>query len=184
LNGLSEVRAALDKYFAGEAVSEQNLSNWRLGGFVDWQRQREAVTQTRERSAYAVQLARASGGNLTEGAAAIAAGQLLDIMEMLPRFDVNEAMDPEKMALAAEAFKDFSTSIATLRSGDHDKERIRQRDEITALMKSRFEQQLTEYRDKVAERKRQLETELGAAKNSGGLTPESLARIEEAVKLL
>lgn len=36
LNGLPEVKKLLDESFGGEAVSRQNLSQWRQGGFQDW----------------------------------------------------------------------------------------------------------------------------------------------------
>ncbi len=47
LNGLPEVRTVMKEVFGGRAVTEQNLSEWRQGGFLDWQRQREAVACVR-----------------------------------------------------------------------------------------------------------------------------------------
>jgi len=41
LNALPVVQALLAARFAGEPVSEQNLSNWRAGGYVQWQKQQE-----------------------------------------------------------------------------------------------------------------------------------------------
>jgi hypothetical protein len=43
---------------------------------------------------------------------------------------------------------------------------------------------LDKYRDQVAERKRAIEAELGKARTGGGLTPETLERIERELKLL
>ena len=43
--------------------------------------------------------------------------------------------------------------------------------------------ELTKYQDRVAEQKRKIEAELGKAKE-GGLSPENIARIEEALNLL
>ena len=40
------------------------------------------------------------------------------------------------------------------------------------------------YRDNVAERKRAIEAEIGKARTGGGLTPETLERIERELKLL
>jgi hypothetical protein len=41
LNSLPEVQAILTRDFEGKAVSEQNLSEWRKGGFRDWQAKTE-----------------------------------------------------------------------------------------------------------------------------------------------
>ena len=38
LNGLEEAREVLKEEFKGEPVSEMNLSNWRQGGYQDWER--------------------------------------------------------------------------------------------------------------------------------------------------
>jgi hypothetical protein len=37
LNGLAETRELLDRDFEGVAISKQNLSEWRQGGFREWQ---------------------------------------------------------------------------------------------------------------------------------------------------
>jgi hypothetical protein len=41
-----------------------------------------------------------------------------------------------------------------------------------------------QYKDLVAEQKRKIEATVATAKSKGGLTPETLAQIEEAAKLL
>lgn len=42
LNALPEVRTVLkDSRFRGQPITEQNLSNWRLGGFVRWQSEQQ-----------------------------------------------------------------------------------------------------------------------------------------------
>jgi len=38
LNTLPEVRAVLEAEFGGRAINEQNLSEWKQGGFAEWQR--------------------------------------------------------------------------------------------------------------------------------------------------
>jgi hypothetical protein len=42
LNGLPEVRHVLDTSFEGIPISKQNLSQWRRGGFREWQARHEA----------------------------------------------------------------------------------------------------------------------------------------------
>lgn len=42
LNALPSVRLVLERQFEGRPVTASNLSDWRHGGFADWQRSREA----------------------------------------------------------------------------------------------------------------------------------------------
>ncbi|HEX4343517.1 MAG TPA: hypothetical protein VH255_09005, partial [Verrucomicrobiae bacterium] len=42
LNGRRAVKAVLVEHFEGRAVNEQNLSDWKSGGYVEWERNEEA----------------------------------------------------------------------------------------------------------------------------------------------
>ena len=44
LNALPEVQEALKASFAGVAISKQNLSEWRRGGFREWQIQQDLIS--------------------------------------------------------------------------------------------------------------------------------------------
>src|SRR4051812_31209412 len=46
LNPLPEVQRVITEQFAGVPVSDNNLSEWRRGGYQDWLRQREAGIET------------------------------------------------------------------------------------------------------------------------------------------
>ena len=48
LNELPEVRDILESRFDGVPISKQNLSEWRKGGFPEWQRHREWIYQACE----------------------------------------------------------------------------------------------------------------------------------------
>ena len=43
LNALPEVQALVQTQFGGHPIREQNLSQWKNGGFLDWVRQQEAL---------------------------------------------------------------------------------------------------------------------------------------------
>ncbi len=43
LNGLPEVQALVQREFGGHAIREQNLSQWKNGGYQDWLRHQEAL---------------------------------------------------------------------------------------------------------------------------------------------
>src|SRR5215469_15867123 len=66
LNSLPEVKQVLDKDFDGRQISDQNLSDWKQGGFLEWQGQQDAVTLIRELKANGSELAAASGGDLAD----------------------------------------------------------------------------------------------------------------------
>src|SRR5262245_46069972 len=83
LNELDEVSAVLQEDFEGLLVNDENLSQWRKGGYAQWLRRRDQLDRTRELAAMSVKLAKAGGGNLAEGAAAILSGKVLDVLEKL-----------------------------------------------------------------------------------------------------
>ena len=48
LNTLPEVKAVLAGEFNGRPISEQNLSEWKAGGYRDWEKQQERQTLVRQ----------------------------------------------------------------------------------------------------------------------------------------
>jgi len=46
LNAIPSVQAVLNSQFDGHLISEQNLSEWRHGGFRDWQTRQDALSLT------------------------------------------------------------------------------------------------------------------------------------------
>jgi hypothetical protein len=47
LNSLDETKALIATQFKGRPISEQNLSEWRRSGFLDWQQKQETREQIR-----------------------------------------------------------------------------------------------------------------------------------------
>jgi hypothetical protein len=47
LNSQKEVRGVLAAHFDSRPINEQNLTEWKQGGFLDWQRQQEACERVR-----------------------------------------------------------------------------------------------------------------------------------------
>ena len=43
LNSLEEVQDVLRTYFGCQSISEKNVSNWRQGGYLDWQLRQDAL---------------------------------------------------------------------------------------------------------------------------------------------
>ena len=61
LNSLEEVKAVLALDFNGRPITEQNVSDWKLGGFVDWQQLQESREWVRIVTDEADQVAEESG---------------------------------------------------------------------------------------------------------------------------
>lgn len=149
LNALPAVKELLEEDFEGLAVNDQNLSDWRKGGFQDWCRRRDRLEHTREMAAWSMKMAKAGGGNLTEGAAAVLSGRVLEVLENLDEL-VSQAEpgaggESDKMELIAKAIDGLTLSIARLRKGDHNaaqlklnRERLDQSAEQLKLEREKF----------------------------------------------
>jgi hypothetical protein len=84
-----------------------------------------------------MKLAQANGGNLSEGAASILGGSILEVLEQIDRLKEGEKAEnimagngeeTDRLKSAAEAIDNLTNAVARLRRGDHDKELLRQND--------------------------------------------------------
>jgi len=170
LNSLPETAAVISEYNADPGarepagpIDDRNISDWRKGGFADWLRKRDSISETRELSQYAVKLTEAAGGKISDGAAQITAGLILQVLEELKDLrseladgadlsDPSEQADKSKTMLnLAKAIDAAAKSIAALRKGDQnqiklglEKERLDQSGEALALDQARFQRDTTE----------------------------------------
>lgn len=145
LNAHEEVLKKLEEDPEGLRVSDNNLSNWRKGGYTEWLTRRERLARTKDLAGYSVKLAEASGGKLSEGAAAILSGRIMEMLEVLDKLTAEPgpdeaAPDAAQIAAASAALSSLAESLASLRNGDQNNRRLEQNDEKLALLKSRLEQ--------------------------------------------
>jgi hypothetical protein len=154
LNAQPDAIRIWEAYFEGMPASPQNLSDWRLGGHKEWIAQRERVENLKEISAYSLDLVKASGGNISDGAAAIAAGHLVEAIENIGNLVVTGGTDDAE----ADPFKGLSAvtnAIATLRKGDRDKETSERKNATLELNRKRHqlnEEQVALAREKFEQR--------------------------------
>ena len=151
LNALPEVTAVLDEDFEGLHVSDNNLSEWRRGGYQDWLRRRDRVDHTRELAQWSLQLAKAGGGNLADGAASILAGRILEVLEKLDELVEAQEQegdeDPKKrMGMIAGMIDGLTLAVTRLRKGDQgaaviqqNERKLDQNDETIALDRQKFQ---------------------------------------------
>jgi hypothetical protein len=104
LNEIVEVKGVIEQHFAGEEINEQNLTNWRQGGYVDWCEHQAEADRLQGLAELSIKLVEATGLKISDGAAAIAAGNLLSKLEMVT--------DPDEQ-------HQLIQQLVALRSGDH-----------------------------------------------------------------
>jgi hypothetical protein len=84
LNAQDDVRRVLEESFAGRPINEQNLSDWRQGGFLDWKQQEESRDWVRAVTEQADELSdESSAMTLTDCFSSIAAVALGKIIRQL-----------------------------------------------------------------------------------------------------
>src|SRR5437660_5630174 len=191
LNGLPAVQAIVATEFGGKAIREQNLSEWKQRGYRDWLAKQEAL-----------EIAERLGEDATEwnaqGRAALTdtlAFWLVTRYALATR-RVAETGGREGWRLLREMCGD----IVELRKGDHTADRLQIERERLKLEKEKSEKQI---RDKLQEllkqphtngeglnaeeRARRMRKIFGLPpeeKKRNGLSPQALAEIERAAKLL
>lgn len=149
LTWLNKEPAAIEtweSHFDGNEAIPQNLSEWKKGGYKDWLRKREKVESLKTLSSFCLDAAKA-GKDISDGAAAIVAGELLQALE--------EAAHDEDADLGK-----LTSAIATIRAGniaqarlDLDKEKHETKREEVALSREKFEKQTVEQFFKFAKTK-------------------------------
>lgn len=113
LNAQPDAITVWNAEFEGVPASAQNLSEWRLGGFKEYLRERDKLDAITTLSDYALEIAERTGASLADGAAAIIAGQIVKSFETLADTDEG-GLSLDKAAFA----------VAALRTGDHAKEKL------------------------------------------------------------
>lgn len=110
LNALPEMVDVLKAQFDGQPVTDSNLSDWRKGGFVDWQRKRERVEKTKQLADFALRMGEAGAGDFGTSAA-LAGGAIMEVLE-----DFDPSALRIMLAEKPETFMELVTKVASLQS--------------------------------------------------------------------
>ena len=133
LNGLPEVKAVMDTAFDGRAVTEQNLSEWRQGGFLDWQRQQEARDWVRQTAEEAQELEQAAGPMpLTD---VMGASITLLLARLIREVGEGQESTPEQRQDLILLIRQW----CALRSGDHRAAKLKMQQQDWAARRARVE---------------------------------------------
>ena len=118
LNALPEVRAVLEAEFDGQPVNEVNLSNWKLGGYRDWEAQQEALEAVRRFGADAAEISQATGGQLADQLALCLTARIAVALQQ-------PAADGEDPAAQLQRLRQLCADLVALRKGDHNAQWLR-----------------------------------------------------------
>lgn len=176
LNSLPAVRCTLDMSFGGRPVSAQNLSEWRQGGFRDWQATQETRAMARSFLAEAEELEDEVGDTpftdrLTETIA-------LGLARLL-----REACKADAGSVRVADVLGISRELARLRSGDHRMRKLlieRERIEEEREKARRAEMEAMQLQIEQANRKTRIHGELLRKRYCDGIADGSLPPDREA----
>jgi len=191
LNSLPEVQAVVAAEFGGKPIREQNLSEWKQGGYRDWLAKQEALEIAERLREDATEWNAEGRAPVTDTLAF-----WLVARYALATRRIAETGGQEGWRLLREMCGD----IVELRKGDHSAERLRIDRERLELEKAKSEEQIRQRLPELVkkfgtnggslneeERARRMREIFGLPperKRKGGLSPEALKEIERAAKLL
>jgi hypothetical protein len=157
LNSLPETKEVLEWLFDGRAITEQNLSAWRQGGFRDWQRNQQTRVLAREFLDDADELEQelffagnCDGENHNSMLDRVANRMALSLLRLFREAELGEK-GPQRTRTMLETAK----QLAQLRQGDHQRRRAelaeqRREDELKGVAEKKAEEAQKELEQKVS----------------------------------
>jgi hypothetical protein len=116
LNALPQVRHVLAEGFGGKPIREQNLSEWRKGGYPDWLAQQEALDLVKRVTADADELQPGATEPLTEKLAPWLAARY---------FVAAKGLLTENGEVDRKLLRELCNDVVALRRGDQNAQRLR-----------------------------------------------------------
>lgn len=136
LNGLPQTQKVLKSLFDGVPVSKQNLSDWRTGGFREWQAQQEALKAMEGMVSEAEELQSSSDEPMSDKLATwLLARYFMKIKQALAAGGVDEI----------KLLHQFCADVVALRRGDHSTARLKLAEEKQDREEGESEEEIMEY---------------------------------------
>lgn len=161
INALPRVQEILKEDFEGLYINDANLSDWRKGGFLEWEKQRGRIDRTKELARYAAEQSKAGGQSIADGAAAIASGKLLELLELVDE-TIEETSNNEhptsniQSKPAAEQIAAIAYALSALRTTEQNDVKLKlqgkalkQKDRVIELDEQKFRRSTAEIALKV-----------------------------------
>ena len=138
LNDLSAVKSVVATEFGGRLVREQNLSEWKQGGYQDWLRQQEALELVRSLSSDGEELQAATAEPLTEKLVVWLAARYAMATRKLAGQEGNTDLDWQRL-------RELCSDVVALRRGDHSAARLKIEQERLERDRQKTEEDLVEH---------------------------------------
>jgi hypothetical protein len=138
INGLPDTQRVLATDFGGRKISEQNLSEWKAGGYRDWLARQETLSQARELAADANELTAATDGRLTDHLATVLAARYAVALAGWS----GEVTDEFRRKLSL--LHGLCQDIVELRRGDHSGARLNLEQEQLEQKREKTEEEVLE----------------------------------------
>lgn len=169
LNTLPEVSSLMAAEFDGQPVSEVNLSNWKLGGFRDWQAQQAALESALLFHSEAAQLSQAGGPPLADQLALCLTARLAAAL----RHTSAQGNDP---ALDLEELHRLRRDLVALRKGDHNEQWVK-------IQREKLDLNLKKFEHFAAIQNSKFEPKVRLPRPDSGVTKETIAQLEKDLSL-
>ncbi|HEY1048592.1 MAG TPA: hypothetical protein VGE39_02510 [Prosthecobacter sp.] len=145
LNGLPDTVRVCNALFEGNLITPQNLSDWRMGGFMIWREQQDEIEATRDRARYSLELSKASGGNLSEGALAQLTGEVMELLEEVSALrKAGAEMNPKALAAVAKILTAIRARELDTHTSRLNQKRLEQKDRELDLAEAAFRMKTAE----------------------------------------
>ena len=135
LNALPKVKAALAKDFGGRPLSEQNVSQWKQGGYQDWLAGQDVLTQASELACDTRDLEDKTAQSLTDHLAKAIGIRLATLLARQGE-EFDQAAFQQLRALGP-----IARMVVQLRRSDHQAARLEREDERWDLESAQLYQQ-------------------------------------------
>jgi flagellar biosynthesis GTPase FlhF len=169
LNTLPEVQALMNSEFDGQSISEMNVSNWKAGGYLQWEEQQEVMDAVRSFGAAAAEVSHATDGQLADNLAVYLAARIAVELHKPPSAQAASNGQLERL-------RQFCTNIAALRRGD-------QGERWLDLEREKLELEQKKYQDQADARKKEAKEALKDPLKKSP-TKETLDFLAKELKLL
>jgi hypothetical protein len=170
LNTLPEVTSLSAADFDGQPVTDSKLSNWKLGGYREWEEQQAALETMLQFQSEAVQLSQAGGPQVIEQLALCLTARLATALR--PSFAGSD--DP---AQRLEQLRRLRRDIVALRKGDHDEQWVK-------IQRDKLELELKKFEHQAAIQKRKMEPHVRLPRPECGITDETIAQFQKDLSLI
>jgi hypothetical protein len=170
LNTLPEAIAILAAEFDGQAINDVNLSNWKLGGYRDWEAQQEALEAIRRFRTDASELSDAAGGQLADQLALCLTARIAVALQRPP----SDGDDPAEQL---RRLRELCADLVALRKGDHNAQWLR-------IEREKLELDSKKYDEQAAARERELEAASTASSRDGAIPKEVFDRVAQELKFV